>query len=257
MPTDRITDEENVITRIPVWMAWTTAAATIETPKYSKHIPFNGKYAHFQGGRWSHLGMFLELMHSYKIWFQCLLMLSLFLWARLCVCVWCGKKPLEIKLNLSENGFKRFSHTDFRLPFFEHLQILTRVPQKRNVQLLWASYISSYKHRFTNPFAIHIQRIIHFRCSGKARNQQCSPEMGKILFISLYIRVIYALYFHTFSPSLLLSLRYRNYVCGVCIMINQPVGKKEKLFFASKWFAFVCLFKWWACCQYERWYSIE
>lgn len=54
----------------------------------------------------------------------------------MCVCVWCGKKPLEIKLNLSENGFKRFSHTDFRLPFFEHLQILTRVPQKRNVQLL-------------------------------------------------------------------------------------------------------------------------
>lgn len=105
--------------------------------------------------------------------------------------------PLEIKLNLSENGFKRkfVSHTDFRLAFFEHLQIHTRVPQKRNVQLLWASYISSYKHRFTNPFAIHIQRIIHFRCSGKARNQQCSPEMGKILwnYSSLYT---FALFMH-------------------------------------------------------------
>lgn len=168
--------------------------------------------------------------------------------------------PLEIKLNLSENGFKRkfVSHTDFRLAFFEHLQIHTRVPQKRSVQLLWASYISSYKHRFTNPFAIHIQRIIHFRCSGKARNQQCSPEMGKILwnYSSLYT---YALFMHCiFIHFLPLSFfQCRNYVYRVCIMIYQPVGKKEKLFFASKWFAFVCLFKWWACCQYERWYSIE
>lgn len=148
--------------------------------------------------------------------------------------------PLEIKLNLSENGFKRkfVSHTDFRLAFFEHLQIHTRVPQKRNVQLLWASYISSYKHRFTNPFAIHIQRIIHFRCSGKARNQQCSPEMGKILwnYSSLYT---YALFMHCiFIHFLPLSFfQCRNYVLS-CLYHDIPTGGKEREAFLC--FKMVC-----------------